>query len=348
MPGPGFGLRASRAGHRSLSVTLALVVCFATLSTRAVAGLVGGVGVMGDSLSDEYAFPIFKPPGGDRTSSLNYVQILSRTRGFDFGSFSTASRGSPRNEGFAFNWAEDGSTSTDLITKGQHTGVAAQAAAGQVRTAILFIGVNDIRSVFVSPDPAAALQQVVPTLLTNVSTAAQTILAADPDVRLVIGNLADVIHTPQAQFAIQAGQLPPQLVAGVEQVTDVYNQQLAGAFAGNNRVAIADVHATFEEMFAGPSFMVGSLTMNRTTPGGAPTDLFADIVHPGTIAQGFLANDFIDALDSKFGAGITPLSQSEIVEQAIPLPAPAGPALVTACVALVPFVRARRRARMVE
>src|SRR4051794_31836157 len=109
--------RLPRGIRRASLVLLALLVCFASYSSSVLAGLVGGAGVMGDSLSDEYAFPIFKPPGGDRSTSLNYVQILSRTRGIDFGSFSTASRGSPRNEGFAFNWAEDGSTSTDLIAK---------------------------------------------------------------------------------------------------------------------------------------------------------------------------------------------------------------------------------------
>lgn len=83
-----------------------VALAFALFPSPASAGTVG----MGDSLTDEYQFPIFSPPGGDRRTARSYVELLSELRpgDFDFGDFSTTSRGTPRNQGFEYNRARDG------------------------------------------------------------------------------------------------------------------------------------------------------------------------------------------------------------------------------------------------
>src|SRR4051812_49132337 len=92
-------------------LTLALSLC----SHAAVsAGPLGGIGVLGDSYSDEYQF---YPP--DRSMARNWVEILAATRGLDFGPFAAVSRGEPRNQGYAFNWARSDATTDDLIATGQ-------------------------------------------------------------------------------------------------------------------------------------------------------------------------------------------------------------------------------------
>jgi hypothetical protein len=50
-----------------------------------------------------------------------------------------------------------------------------------------------------------------------------------------------------------------------------------------------------------------------------------DRVHPNTVAQGLMANDFIAALNLELGAGIDPLSDEEILENAL-VPEPGGSA----------------------
>src|SRR3954466_10179274 len=86
----------------------------------------GGIGVLGDSYSDEYQF---YPP--DRTTARNWVEILSELRGLDFGPFSTTSRGEPRNQGFAYNWARSDATTDDMIAGGQLAGLSSQVAEGK-------------------------------------------------------------------------------------------------------------------------------------------------------------------------------------------------------------------------
>src|SRR5436305_2608320 len=106
-------------------------------SAEGRAELEGGIGVLGDSYSDEYRF---YPP--DRSTARNWVEILAGTRGLDFGPYAEESRGEPRNRGYAFNWARSDATSEDMIRTGQHTGLAAQVARGEVGIVVLFIGGN--------------------------------------------------------------------------------------------------------------------------------------------------------------------------------------------------------------
>src|SRR5262245_49226696 len=81
---------------------------FDSLETRALLAALR-IGVLGDSLSDEYQF--YAP---DRTAAANWVEQLSTLRG-DLGTFGafTADPTSPqatetRNQGYAQNWARSG------------------------------------------------------------------------------------------------------------------------------------------------------------------------------------------------------------------------------------------------
>src|SRR3954451_15363333 len=116
----------------------ALLIALLTPPAPARAGWRGGIGVLGDSYSDEYQF---YPP--DRSTARNWVEILAATRGLDFGAFTRRSRGEPRNQGFAYNWARSDAATDDMIRSGQHTGLAAQVASGEVKLVCMIIGGND-------------------------------------------------------------------------------------------------------------------------------------------------------------------------------------------------------------
>ena len=110
----------------------ALAIALLTPLAPTRAGWTGGIGVLGDSYSDEYQF---YPP--HRSTARNWVEILATTRGLNFGRFSTQSRGEPPNRGHAFDWARSGATTEDLIRAGQHTGLAAQVARGEVGLVVI-------------------------------------------------------------------------------------------------------------------------------------------------------------------------------------------------------------------
>ena len=335
--------------QRSTRLPWHVRVVFVALLLLAPAAAPAGTTVMGDSLGDEYAFPIFTPAGGDRRTAKNYVELLSELRGgvFDFGAYSTASRGTPRNEGFEYNWARDGCTSAELLAEGQHTGAAGVIAAGDADAAFLTLGGNDFRSVFIAPDPPAALGQAVPALLQNVATIAQSILAADPAARLVIANVPDLRHLPELRGAVAAGLIPQAFADAVAGAIDAYNQQLAQAFADNDRVAIADLDGVIDGVMAGDSFVYGGVTIDRATPGNETNQLFVDAVHPGTVGQGLIANAFLDASNDKFATDYALLTEAEVLAAAAapnPIPLPAGAWAAVAAAPVLCFAARRRGA----
>jgi hypothetical protein len=85
----------------------------------------GVVGALGDSYTDEYKFyPRYQ------THARNWVEILSYTGKANFGPLSNISRGEPRDQGFATNWARFGATSDQMVAN-QLPGLARQVASGK-------------------------------------------------------------------------------------------------------------------------------------------------------------------------------------------------------------------------
>lgn len=321
----------TRLGYR-----LAMLFC-ATLAAPAWGGVVA-VGVLGDSLSDEYQFA---DDPADRKAANNYVEILAQTGRLDFGTFTTADRGEPRRQGYAFNWARSGARTKDLPA--QTAGLAAQAAGGQVHYGFLLAGADDVRDIFTNgTDPAAAFAAAA----ANTATAAATLLATDPTFHLVIGNVPDITRTPGAAQLVALNPALAPVLAQLSAGIGLYNAQLAAQFAGQDRVAVADVNGLFNGLLADPN-LVSGVTLDVATPGTDPTHLFADPIHPGTVGQALLGNLIVETLDEKFGLDVRPLSDAEIRSaagiggQAVPLP----PGALAAIPALLLAVAAGRRFR---
>jgi hypothetical protein len=276
------------------------------------------VGTLGDSYTDEYRF---YPP--DLSHARNWVEILSATRKVDFGTFSTKSRGEPRDQGFAFNWARYGATSSDMI-QNQLPGLAAQVAAGQVKYAWIFIGANDflyfLRNVENGSIPLAAAPTMVPQiesqLAANFTTAVHTLLDASPNVKLVVSTLPDLSTLPIVQIALRIDPQAGPIVSDTSQAIAGYNATIRSVAAGNSRIALVDLAAQATELSAISvgSVSYGGTIIHLTTAGDNYHDFFlADGLHIGTAGQGLIANDFLMAIDAQFGARFASLTPVQIV-----------------------------------
>lgn len=285
-----------------------VAVLWAGLGSSAWAG---GVGVLGDSYSDEYQF--YRP---DRSTARNWVEILAAARGVDFGEFRTSSWGEPRNAGFAYNWARSGATSASMIASGQHTGLAEQVARGEVSTVVIFIGGNDFIDALHSADPRSALSGLNRKAFANVRLAADTILAASPDVKLLVATVPDIRDLPEFRDPLRAGTLDTQAATLAAGEVEAFNAQVRAMAAPGNRVAIFDfAKLTRISVVLQPQYMtVGGRKVERERPGNSPDRLFlGDVRHLGTMGQGMLAKLMTDALNRKCGAGLKPLDEREIV-----------------------------------
>jgi phospholipase/lecithinase/hemolysin len=277
------------------------------------------VGAVGDSYTDEYRF---YPP--DRALARNWVEILAATRRVSFGPFTTHRRAEPRDQGFAFNWARSDSTSVQMVGN-QLPGLAVQAARGQVRYAWIFTGGNDFLY-FLRDNAQTATNPLAPPMLQQLSalearveadftTAVHSLLASSPRVRVVVATLPDVAALPIVQEGLALFPQARPLVGAVGQEIQRYNTLIRQTAAVNPRIALADIAAQAGLLqSAGTSARFGGTTINLTTPGDNYHDFFlADGIHLGTVGQGIIADAFISAVDSRFGAHIKPLSPTQIV-----------------------------------
>ena len=280
------------------------------------------IGVMGDSYSDEYKY---YPP--DRSHAQNWVQQLAHNSRASFGALSTRSRGTPRNQGYAEDWALSGATSADLPI--QTGGLTAEAAAGKVDVVTLLIGGNDFLNLLegAATDPSAdastltSIQSTAQTVTTNIRTAVDTILAASPTVKVVIATLPPVSKLPliaeaEALEALAGNTEAAALVTAADTGEAQVNSAITAFATTSTRIAIADF-AGVAAAFDAPTYTIGKFTLNATVPGDTPRHLFlADGIHPGTVAQGLLANTFVNAIDSSFGEKIKPLTTHQILVDA--------------------------------
>ncbi len=276
----------------------------------------GTVGVLGDSYSDEYQF---YPPA--QTHARGWVEILAYTQKANFGAFQKASRGEPRNGGFATDWARFGATSSQMVAQ-QLPGLTGQVASGRVRYASIFIGGNDflyyLQAAAASPPSTAVataqIAQIEANAQKNLDTAVATLLAASPKVKLVVTTVPALAELPIVQAAATTPQAQA-LVAGADAALDVYNANIRQIAATQPRVALADLAVASSALAtAGTSAPFGGTTINLTTPSNTYNSFFlADGLHVGTVGQGIIANTILAALDTKFGAGVNVFTPQGIV-----------------------------------
>jgi hypothetical protein len=284
-----------------------------TLPSPALGEFPMGIGVIGDSYSDEYQF---YPP--HRSRARNWVEILARSRGLNFGAFSRASLGEPRNQGFAYNWARCEAETEDMIRTGQHTGLAGQVARGEVGVAVVFIGGNDFIHALNSEDPEGVVDTVLKRAVTNLDLAVETILQAVPRVQVFVATVPDILELPEFATRLRAGTLSPAVAAAYSNAIREFNRHLRWQAIVRRRVAILDL-ALATQLAPRPdsdSVVVAGRRLDRINPASSEGHAFlADSRHIGTLLQGELANHVIGALNARLGARIEPLSVAEILRQ---------------------------------
>ncbi len=288
---------------------------FAALSpsTPAWGGTPLSIGVMGDSYSDEYQF---YPP--HRSRSRNWVEILARARGLNFGAFATASRDEPRNQGFAHNWARSDAETADLIRDGQHTGLAKQVSRGEVGVVVVFIGGNDFIHALASEERDRVADQVSHRAIANLDLAVKTILEASPRVQVFIATLPDIVELPMFAAPIRAGRLSPKVASAFSNAISRYNWHIRQSTMANPRIALVDL-ALATQLAPRPDsdhVIVVGRRLDWIRPANDLDHAFlADSRHISTLVQGMLANYVVSALNARLEARIKPLSLREILEQ---------------------------------
>jgi lysophospholipase L1-like esterase len=246
------------------------------------ASATASIAVMGDSLSASYQGT---PQGsaGDR----NWVQLLQA-------------------EGDKHLALDDvavpGATSATLGP--QVATVVGLVHSGAVQYATLIVGGNDLTaylpSIFAG-NPAPFVSEVV----AHIESALTTVAAAGP-VHLAVGNIPDISLAP----AFQARVPNPLLRQEVTQAITLANQEIE-AFAMSRGIPVIDLFGMGHQLNA-PLTLAGEQINNLLAPDG---------FHPGTIAQGLLADTILEALGDAYNPSLErfQLTEQQLLDDA-PVP----------------------------
>lgn len=276
--------------------------------------------MLGDSRADEYRADDARG-GTYSATTFNWLELLVRYRGLNVGPWGT--RASPRRTGYEYNWALSASVVADVIADGQHTGGAAQVAAGLISHAYLDIGANDFAiwngtydAVYSSTLDDAGVAAKVAALVSGITTIVDTLLASGP-VKVLVSNFLD--RGQQASF-IAAFPNSAQRTRVTNAVIAV-NSGLTTMASTRPSVAIYDSYNAAAGFLANVDgsglYHINGELIDFVNPGDEPHHLLlGDNDHVGTVFSGVGANSIVAALGANFGVSIAPFTNAEILANA--------------------------------
>lgn len=272
---------------RPLCISIALAAC---LATAAKAASIGGYASMGASESAGTAY------------TGSWVPHLANQRGFNFG-----------GAGQPYNVAVGGARTSTLLTQGQHTAVQSLVQNGDVDLAYLFIGGNDFFSVGLTIADGSlsgpALNAWAQSVVTNIDTAMDTVLSANP-VGMVVMGMPDILLTPAGRSIFDT---PAEIARGTAAV-DLVNSLLLADVLARGQVFV-DLTSAMRDTNAAP-LVVGGVTIDTVTASSDPTHFFQDGRHPAAVGNGIAANLMLTAVNVGYGTSHLPLSDLEILTTA--------------------------------
>lgn len=273
--------------------------------------------VIGDSVQDEYRANDNRGAPYQSTTR-NWVELLQVTRGLNFGAWGT--RAEPRRSGYAYNWARSGAD-TDAAWA-QLNGVVGQINAGQVTHVLIQIGLNDMNenNLGLAIYNGQAMTATLDHIADNTIGMARQANAVAPG-RVLVASLQDYV----------ARNLMPEIV--VYMPDPVKRLRVVAAIAYINARVKAAVEAdgilffdynaalgaVLDARLSGGAINIGGQSVVLSPRGNEWHHAWLDEspwAHAGTALSGLIANLYIAELNVRWGAGIAPLSDAEIVAAA--------------------------------
>ncbi len=294
------------------------ILAFRTVSPISAQSSEIRMAVMSDSSSDEYRADDNRAGGTQyATTTLAWTELLHRFRIYNFGIWGT--RSEPRRSGYEYNWARTGAEAADVVSSGQHNGIASQIAAGQIDVVYFQIGNNDFAyyrdaaDIYSGAISGASLDYKLNTYVTNVRTALDRVLSGN-SVRVLLGTVADPGLSPywQAQFPDSSRrQLVTNAIARV-------NTEIRAMANTRSRVRIFD-QEVFARTLLGRADANGNLTVggeriSLVVNGDEPHHvIIGDNIHGGTVMEGLFANAVIQEMNALLGVSVPIFTDEEIL-----------------------------------
>ncbi len=297
---------------------------------------VRGLGLIGDSLTDEYINELYGQ------YALNWISLVGQNRGDQLplgeyrpptttppSSFDTP-WGDLRRAGYQYNWALAAADSFTLLDpsafasllpnpvgqqlQGQHLQLADAINDGYVSHAVLAIGQNDFsrtreatQGIYSGTWTEGQIMAHSDQVLANIEEALKTIMVSD--VKVVLSNIIDYDASPAYRDSLPLASGRALVTARVDALNDRI-EALALAYG----VPLVDSFQFTKDLLGGSSFSFGGVEIVNQK-GIAPTNAFVhDGIHPHTIPSAIIANAFMNAVNVFYGVDLNLFTEAEVLD----------------------------------
>lgn len=277
------------------------------------------LGIIGDSSSDEYR-GTQNVAGGSQWASttLNWVELMHNYRGINLGTWGNYSE--PRRTGYEFNWARYAGTTVTMINQGQHTGLATQIATGRINQVYMCIGTNDFAyygdgaSIYNGTLSGQALTDKINNFIVNITTALDTVQAADPNIPIILATAGDMSNLPYWRAAFPDPVKRQKVTNAVNQA----NQGIRAAASTRSHITLVEgldlLSYIFSRVDAQGNINIGGESISFVSNGDEPHHgVLADNTHLGTALSALQANKVMDLIASSSGIQVSHFSDTEIL-----------------------------------
>jgi lysophospholipase L1-like esterase len=294
-------------------------VLLATTAT-AMAQPIGGLGIAGDSLSNEYyEFGWY--------SARSWPQILLDARGINLGP-TAAEAGidswDPRRwYGNQYNFARGGATTDALVLENSTWALYDLARARSITHVVIGASGNDLATwnnftyvaIYEDTWSTARKNAWADSSVANVREAVQGVLASGT--KVVLLNMPDfgvmpfyhAQHFPDPAGRLRVTAVVQRINSGLRQVADEFHIPLVDLFSLDQAI-FGPVQSPRETILVGGKVV----QLQAADPGTQPlTGFVSDNIHFNTIIQAMWANAIITALNGAYHTGIAPLTEEEML-----------------------------------
>ena len=318
-------------------------VCFLMLAPEVSFGQVK-LGAIGDSLLDEHSDQT-DPFGNSLGYSANALELLVDAGKIDLGA--TGNWGGTRRDGYEYNWALAGATTSSLLADGQHTNLAAQIPGAGITKAVIVVGANDLfpfppgngssyETVYNGAATPAEISAISSQAVGNVVAAAQTLKATGVD--LVVPTAPDYGIAPFTK-SFYTDPIRRELV---DDVIETWNADAVARLTSEVQVPVVDMYTLTKDIWGdhgseNNTFELGGVMLNLNGTGGVnfanvlnntftPANATSDTVdafvhdgiHPNNAIGGLFANLFMTAFNEEYGDSFSLFTEQEILQNAGP------------------------------
>ena len=197
------------------------------------------------------------------------------------------------------NYAVDGATAEDVVIDGLYMDAVDDGAD----FVILWVGYEDMLNGFINlllPDDA-----FVDEAIANWEEAADALQASGATV--ITATIVDLSTLPIVQD--EGGEALAQ--PAMEEATTLYNTALKAA-AAQRGITVVDIEALFDTI-ADENWTVCGQSIGLSDESyGEGTDLYYDELYPSSLAQGLIANAFIEVITQEFSEEVAPLGEEDL------------------------------------